>query len=303
MLNTARVGLFFLGLAAYAGVALAMTPGPTIIRECPGCKQPLVEYTIGSGNTIGSEFWSDGKLEAPMLPLGPDLVKCPHCQKVFWIADAKELAEVSWVDDPAKQAKWAKAKELLRPMESEYLTAAQAAGVSREHELLARKLAWWLANDANRRRANRSFAWSGARLENLQKLSALLDGKIACQVILKAEIARELGRFEECSNLLARPFEGEDSGFADYAAFVRRLAADGKIMVELLPTVQPRPAARSQGNPGTSEADGTYTVQAGDTLTKIARQLGVTVKSLTDANPGLNPIKLRIGQKMKLPGK
>lgn len=42
----------------------------------------------------------------------------------------------------------------------------------------------------------------------------------------------------------------------------------------------------------------TYTVQAGDTFTKIARKEGVTLKQLQDANPGLAPAKLKIGQKI-----
>lgn len=50
--------------------------------------------------------------------------------------------------------------------------------------------------------------------------------------------------------------------------------------------------------PEISTPSRTYTVRAGDTLTKIARQEGVTIRQLQDANPGLDPTKLRIGQKI-----
>jgi nucleoid-associated protein YgaU len=60
------------------------------------------------------------------------------------------------------------------------------------------------------------------------------------------------------------------------------------------------PAAEEQG-PG-----GTYVVQKGDSLKSIAaKHLGSAKawKQIVDANPGIDPTRLRIGQKLKLPGK
>jgi len=44
-----------------------------------------------------------------------------------------------------------------------------------------------------------------------------------------------------------------------------------------------------------------YTVVKGDTLAKIAKAHGVTLKALEDANPGVVPTKLKIGKKLTLP--
>jgi nucleoid-associated protein YgaU len=59
--------------------------------------------------------------------------------------------------------------------------------------------------------------------------------------------------------------------------------------------------------PGTTETSGTYTVQAGDvTLAIIAeKELGSSKDwpKIVAANPGLDPRKLRIGQKLIIPGK
>jgi LysM repeat protein len=44
----------------------------------------------------------------------------------------------------------------------------------------------------------------------------------------------------------------------------------------------------------------TYTVRAGDTLGAIAIKTGVSVTSLEDLNPGLDPEGLVAGQKLKL---
>jgi hypothetical protein len=99
--------------------------------------------------------------------------------------------------------------------------------------LYACKRAWWLANDAVRERPDRSLTWSGARRENLEKLSAMINEHEECEIILKAEIARELGQFETCATLLTRSFKEKDC--KTYAAFVRELALAKKSKVELLP--------------------------------------------------------------------
>ncbi len=44
-----------------------------------------------------------------------------------------------------------------------------------------------------------------------------------------------------------------------------------------------------------------YIVAKGDSLAKIAKKKGVTLKALEDANPGLVPTKLKIGQKLVIP--
>ena len=44
-----------------------------------------------------------------------------------------------------------------------------------------------------------------------------------------------------------------------------------------------------------------YIVVKGDTLGKIARKNGVKIKALEDANPGVVPTKLKVGQKLSIP--
>jgi LysM repeat protein len=45
----------------------------------------------------------------------------------------------------------------------------------------------------------------------------------------------------------------------------------------------------------------TYKIKKGDTLGKIATAHGISIKSLTDANPGVDPKKLQIDKELKLP--
>ncbi len=44
-----------------------------------------------------------------------------------------------------------------------------------------------------------------------------------------------------------------------------------------------------------------YTIVKGDILEKIAPKFHVTVKAITEANPGIEPTKLKIGQKIHIP--
>jgi len=49
--------------------------------------------------------------------------------------------------------------------------------------------------------------------------------------------------------------------------------------------------------------DDAYVVKAGDTLAKISQVTGFPPNAILTANPGVDPTKLRIGQKLKMPGK
>jgi stage VI sporulation protein D len=45
----------------------------------------------------------------------------------------------------------------------------------------------------------------------------------------------------------------------------------------------------------------TYTVQSGDTLSKIAKRFGVTVDAIVKANNIANPNLIKAGQVLKIP--
>jgi LysM repeat protein len=63
------------------------------------------------------------------------------------------------------------------------------------------------------------------------------------------------------------------------------------------PTVGPGPTTIP---PTTAGAD--YVVASGDTFAAIAHRQHVSVKALMDANPGVDARKLRVGQKIQIPG-
>jgi LysM repeat protein len=63
--------------------------------------------------------------------------------------------------------------------------------------------------------------------------------------------------------------------------------------------VAPPPPAPVAPPPAPVESE--YVIVKGDTLSKIAKANGVTVRAIEDANPGVTPTRLKVGQKLVLP--
>ncbi|MBQ2187575.1 MAG: hypothetical protein II401_03315 [Bacteroidales bacterium] len=60
-----------------------MLPGLAKIIKCPFCGSNIELFTMRSGNTCGATFWSDQKMIAPMLPRVSPVQKCPSCGKYY----------------------------------------------------------------------------------------------------------------------------------------------------------------------------------------------------------------------------
>ncbi len=61
------------------------------------------------------------------------------------------------------------------------------------------------------------------------------------------------------------------------------------------------PDALPVAPPPASTGGKEYAIAKGDTLGNVALKNHVSLKALEDANPGVNPLKLQIGQKIKIP--
>jgi len=62
-------------------------------------------------------------------------------------------------------------------------------------------------------------------------------------------------------------------------------------------------SAASGSASGPSGPGGTYTIQSGDYFSSIAKKFGLSVAAIEAANPGVESTKLKVGQKINLPGK
>jgi LysM repeat protein len=74
-------------------------------------------------------------------------------------------------------------------------------------------------------------------------------------------------------------------------------ASNPPVAVAAPPVAEPSAPPPAAAPAGATE----YTVAKGDYLEKIAKNFHVSVKAITDANPGIQPTKLQIGQKIHIP--
>jgi hypothetical protein len=207
-----------------------MIPGPDQIVACPTCGGLGRYATLLPGNNVGARVWTDLREIAPMLPRPPAVVRCRHCGPYYWLADAREVGELGGEAREDRQELWAGLRSLFaggrtaepprftreqiehvrKPSEAEYY-AALGAGLATNpaQEKTLRILTWWRRNDAYR--TSPPGMPSAAELpasarENLEALVDLLSEEEACDRLMKAELLRELGRFEEARRVRHGPF-------------------------------------------------------------------------------------------------
>ena len=206
-----------------------MTPGPTIIRKCSACGKHIAQHTIGSGNTFGARFWTDGKRDAPMLPDEPWLVKCPHCSALVWIDEQKEVGKIEpWGPKGKASDRFEDARPASEPNLAEYTAFLSAGVLRRKKEHYVRLRTWWAGNDA-RREGGHVTQMTEAETANLRAFLSLLHEKEDNDRIMKAEALRELGMFENAQALLATQFE---EGLMQAVGIIRALNQKRSTTVE-----------------------------------------------------------------------
>jgi len=80
----------------------------------------------------------------------------------------------------------------------------------------------------------------------------------------------------------------------------KKLPTPGLIPVK--PPVQPTSIAAQREIPPVDQGLSSYTVRKGDTLSAIAHRYGVRTAKLRSSNRLLNPDKIQIGQRLRIPG-
>jgi LysM repeat protein len=102
-----------------------------------------------------------------------------------------------------------------------------------------------------------------------------------------------LGKIAKAHHISVKELEAANPGVDP-----KRLKVKQKINI-------PAPSAMTPTSAPTTDvaAGDTYSVKSGDTLSKIAKANGTTVKALEAANPGIDPNHLKVKQKLNLPQK
>jgi len=182
-----------------------MTPGPNLIYQCLKCNNLLFIGSLTSGNTFGAELFSDGKQIGPMLPDFPDITKCPKCKTIFWISDENEIGSFEpWGLEIIKE-EWKNAQKAKFLSVYEYFTALDNKILrTKNDEILIRQRIWWGFNDRLRKKKSVLATETDETLwfNNINVLLTMLDPEDTNQLIMMAELNRNLGNFEKCIAIL-----------------------------------------------------------------------------------------------------
>lgn len=95
------------------------------------------------------------------------------------------------------------------PVEVNLQIMRKALWRNTKEEIYVRIRVWWLFNAPYRTKTSLHFDVPEEQRVNLERLLQLLDAQEPNNAIMKAEILRALGRFEDCLTELNRPFEEE----------------------------------------------------------------------------------------------
>ena len=155
-----------------------------------------------SGNTCGAEFYSDGYMFAPMLPNIPKILKCDVCSNYSWITD-HFLTETDYQNESLdkKHIENLTLEEFIDVLKKNIFTEP-------EKEFYIRQQIRFLFNDQFRYDVNKNYKSQTIEFceDNLKKLLPFFEkfyNSTESQYV-KAEIYRNLGKFEEAKGLFEK---------------------------------------------------------------------------------------------------
>lgn len=176
----------------------------TVILKLPRSEELVKIMSCSSGNSRGARYWTDGKIDAPMFRSRHALMKTREDGLLFWVEDCKEVARVSHSERITDQ--W---KEVDRPnpaTEADFMYAiAWGFGDTPKKEKRLRIDLWHAGND--HLRSGEKQALPVIHLENLKNLLSLLSEENQMERLMKAEVYRELGMFDQSLKTLDFEFE------------------------------------------------------------------------------------------------
>ncbi len=140
------------------------------------------------------------------------------------------------------------------------------------------------------------------KLSTVQKTVAAHDAEIPKIATIEGDLRAATAKTE---NDLRGLREGVQNALTQVGTEIGTLRAQITKVEEAQKAKAVAPAGKggAAAPTGVLNADGTYTVGSGDTFAKIARKFAVKMDAIEAENPGLDPTKLRVGQKIRIPKK
>ncbi len=196
-----------------------MNPGKARILTCPHCGSEKEVMSLLSGNTFGGTQWSDTKQILPMLPSVFPIQKCLSCGHYYLLSRQEDQKHSNSVSFETGDLTFAEMKEAV--------AESSGWGITHEEEYVIRLYAVYAYNDEYYRTQNLSHMRQPSNEdEAFFKENAVKLIEVGANEILKAELHREMGNFEECIEVLEK-YETDDE-FIDEIVRTMRSKAESE---------------------------------------------------------------------------
>jgi len=141
-----------------------------------------------------------------------------------------------------------------------------------------------------------------AKLSPLQKTVAAHDAEIPRIATVEGELRAATAKSESDNKALR---QGVQDALNQLGEQIGTLRGQVTKVEEAMKARAAAPAGKggAAAPTGVLNADGTYSIAPGDTISKVARKFAVKIDAIEAENPGLNPAHLKVGQKIKIPKK
>lgn len=189
------------------------------LAVCPYCGKEKEIFRLLSGNTFGSVLWSDAKEVAPMCPSASPIQKCPRCGHFYFL----EKVLLKEGDKYSEQKGWLDFEDALK-------ANVELSSLSIEQEETLTLVLVWSYNDKIRNGCDPG-------IEQYTHFKNILESKLMLpifqhNVLLKAELYREIEKYDECVKIL-NEFKIPDSFLMRIAKQIlsRVKQADNKVFI------------------------------------------------------------------------
>jgi len=186
-----------------------MLPDADLIIACPHCNAPARVFQLFGGNVLEAITWTDGWMDAPLMPRPPRITRCKGCSQFYWVFMAPQLTYAK-----AGEGEFADAPH-IEPLDEAACHEALAAGLgaSADLELELRVFTWWRGNDAFREPQHvAGHSTSPEAVANMERFIEMTTSGEEDLLLFRAEALRHLGRFDEALASL------DGVGCSDYRA-------------------------------------------------------------------------------------
>lgn len=193
-----------------------MLPGPTQVLTCPFCGGKKGIISLRSGNTFGSELWSDNRRVSPMLPEISLIQKCPQCSRYYLLSGQKKEFDENFPSAGRGLLSFSEMKEAWEQLRSEGFEDKKIETAVR-FMLLYSYNDWYFVSDRSNKESSRFRVYCSGDLNgrrarekrvidpsdfDLFRENVLEIISRSGDDLFKAEMYREIGEFSKAQELL-----------------------------------------------------------------------------------------------------